>query len=252
MKPDSSNRRRSPLAPAFLSTRGLGVATLFLALACIFLSRPHESPPRPEAAATASAAPDPINRRRSVPSRAAEQTVTVNSVAGEDRREDEPKGPDPFAAAAAISDSALREETLALLCYQHAESDPRAALELAIEHGLETAPGGVIGNLAQQWAATDLPAARAWVKAQPESVIREDLVARVGYVWSLADPAAAADFVAGETPAGEVQVEAAISVLHQWSYRDPDAARAWGECFPAGEVRDRALRELGEPPAPAD
>ena len=82
---------------------------------------------------------------------------------------------------------------------------------------------------------------RSWVNPD---VSREDLVARVGYVWSLDDPASAACFVAGETPAGDAQVEAAISVLHQWSRSDPDSARAWGECFPLGELHERALYEV--------
>jgi hypothetical protein len=253
MKPNSPARARSLPAPAFiLSTRAFAVVTLF-ALSCIFFSLSPPAPPaRIDVAATASATPDPINRREPAPQRTAVYPAAVKPVAEkkEHRSQGEPEGHDAFAAAAAIPDPALREETLARLCYQKAESDPCGALDLAIVHGLEGAAGGVIGNLAQQWAAIDLPAAIAWVKTQPEGALREDLVARVGYVWSLDDPAGAAGFVAGETPAGEAQVEAAISVLHQWSIRDSGAARAWGECFPAGELRERALHEAGDPQPP--
>ena len=254
MKPNPRANHRSLFAPTFVFTRALAVVILFSALACILRGlRPQTSPARGEVEETAPATPDPAKRRRPATRDARGSfAAAINPAAGkkEQRGTDHPPAPDAFAVATAILDPALREETLSRLCYQQAESDPRRALELAIEHGLEGAAGAVIGNLAQQWAAADLRATLAWVKDQPASAIREDLVARVGYVWSLADPAAAADFVAAETPAGEAQVEAAISVLHQWSRRDPAAARAWGDCFPEGELRERALHEVGDPPPP--
>lgn len=153
-----------------------------------------------------------------------------------------------LSTACAIADPLKREEALTRLCYERAESDPREALELAIEHDLEGSPG-VIANLAQQWAAVDLPSARAWAESQPEGPMREDLFARIGYVWSLSDPAAAARFVSTSTATGDSQTEAAISVLHQWSARDSKAARAWVECFPEGPTRDRALHETDGPRA---
>ena len=155
---------------------------------------------------------------------------------------------DAFTAAAAISDPAQRTETLVRLCYQWAEIDPRAAVELAFEHGLEGAAGGVIGNLAQQWATVDMPAALAWVREQAPGEVRDDLTARIGYLWAESDPAAAAGFVIASTTPGPAQEEAAISVLHRWSRRDPAAARAWAECFPEGPLRDRALLEVGNVP----
>lgn len=158
----------------------------------------------------------------------------------EHRTEDNPE----WRAAMAIVDAVQRDEELARLCYERAASDPREALELAIGHGLEKSPG-VIANLAQQWADADLPAARAWVEAQAAGAMREELVARIGYVWSLSDPAKAADFVTNETTPGEAQTEAAISVLHRWSEQDPAAARDWVECFPEGSLRERALHEVG-------
>lgn len=245
MKPDPPAKRRS-----FASPRAVAVAALSFALAWAFVSLRPQASPVPAGGTTAPTAASDRRSHRPASRRVVEPTSSIGPVAAKEghREKTGPKVPDAFAAAAAITDPALREETLARLCYQHAESDPLGALELAIEHRLEGAAGAVIGNLAQQWASIDLPAARAWVKAQPESALREDLVARVGYVWSLEDPAAAADFVAAETPPGEAQVEAAISVLHQWSGRDPAAARSWAECFPEDELRERALHEVDGPP----
>jgi hypothetical protein len=38
-------------------------------------------------------------------------------------------------------------------------------------------------------------------------------------------------------PAGSPQIEAAISILLQWTLRNFDDAVAWVELFPEGEIR---------------
>ena len=48
----------------------------------------------------------------------------------------------------------------------------------------------------------------------------------MAFLSALSDPAQAASFVAEEMSPGEVQTEAAISVLHQWALRDTRAAAA--------------------------
>jgi hypothetical protein len=244
MKPYASVRQPSGRVLASLAACALGFIALFVALTHLFVRQPPVSPIRTGHAAWACTASDRIKRPRPalpsppVPSAAAPRVSAERGLGSGET--------DAFAAAALIGNPALREETLVRLCFQRAESDPRAALELALAHGLEAVTGEVVGNLAQQWAATDLSAALDWVKAQPQNPIREELVARVGYVWSLHDPASAAAFVTGETPAGDTQVEAAMSVLHQWGRRDPEAARVWGDCFPTAELRQRALHEAGQ------
>lgn len=148
-----------------------------------------------------------------------------------------------MSAATQILDIQQRHEALASLCYQWAECDPRGALELALTYRLEEAPGAVIENLTQQWAAADLPAAREWIDAQPPSDFRSGLVARVGFLWARSNPEAAAQYVVSKTSPGPIQEEAAISVLHQWAQQDGTAALAWAQAFPPGALRDRALRE---------
>jgi hypothetical protein len=150
-------------------------------------------------------------------------------------------------AAASLSDANLRTETLTRLCCQWAEFDPRGAIELAFDHHLDEAGGGVIENLAQQWAVVDLVAAREWVRSQPPGEARAELAARIGFVWSQSDPEAAADFVVANTSPGPVQTEAAISVLYEWARRDPQRALAWAREFPPGPLRDRAIKEAVAP-----
>jgi hypothetical protein len=144
-------------------------------------------------------------------------------------------------AAAGVADLQRRNETLGQLCSQWAEFDPRGAVALACQFHLEEA--GVLENLTQQWAGVDLPAARAWIDAQPPSEIRTHLVARIGFLWAQIEPESAANYIFDEMPPGEIQTEAAISVLHQWAQRDRNAAMAWARQFAAGALRERALRE---------
>lgn len=102
---------------------------------------------------------------------------------------------------------------------------------------------GALANLAHQWAATDLRGARAWIGAQPPGEMKAQLAARIGYLWSRTEPENAANYVLDEIPPGENQVEAVISVLHQWAESDRRGAMAWAQAFPQGELRERAMRE---------
>ena len=142
-----------------------------------------------------------------------------------------------------IEDPRQRNAAMARVCYQWAEFDPRGAIEHALAWQLEEVPG-LFENLALQWASTDLPAARAWAETQPPSEFRSELVMRIGFALAHNDPEAAARYVVRETAPGPIQTEAAITVLHQWLQRDPDAAAAWANEFPAGPLRERALQEV--------
>lgn len=146
-------------------------------------------------------------------------------------------------AALQIADPDQRNSALARICYQWAEFDPLGAIEHALSWQLEAVPG-LFENLAQQWASTDLPAARAWAETQPPSEFRSELVMRIGFVLAQTDPEAAAHYVVRETEPGPSQTEAAIAVLHQWLKKDPDAAAAWANAFPPGPLRERALLEV--------
>jgi len=146
-------------------------------------------------------------------------------------------------AALQIADVEQRNAALSRVCYQWAEFDPRGAIEHALAWQLEEVPG-LFENLALQWASADLPAARAWAETQPPSEFRSELVMRIGFALAQSDPEAAAHYVVRETEPGPSQTEAAITVLHQWLQKDPDAASAWANGFPAGTLRERALQEV--------
>lgn len=136
-----------------------------------------------------------------------------------------------------------RVEMLEALCCQIAEDgDPARAVAFADK--LHLTQHGTLANLEQQWAQKDLPAARDWVVAKPPSDEKDELLQRVAYVWASSEPENAARFAVEKMQPGNTQIEAVISVLHQWALRDGAGAAAWVQLFPEGNLRTRAMNEL--------
>jgi hypothetical protein len=135
-----------------------------------------------------------------------------------------------------------RDIVAEIVCARLAESDPSRAVSLA-----ETYSGGcsnLLENLVHQWAERDEPVARAYAIQKPPGEERDRLLSRVALARSKENPLDAAKLVAEWISPGEVQNEAAISVLHQWALRDPKAALAWAQSFREESLRDRASTEM--------
>jgi hypothetical protein len=161
---------------------------------------------------------------------------------------------DPGAAALWADrrhDPAERREALQAVCFKVAEQDPRGAMDMAEAYGLDDGLG-VAENLIAQWSAVDAEAALDWVAQRPPGDARDELLARVAFVRSAADPAHAARLIEEAMSPGSLQEEAAASVVLRWSAQDAPAAAAWAEGLPPGTLRDRARQELarlgGHPP----
>ena len=135
-----------------------------------------------------------------------------------------------------------RDIVAEIVCARVAESNPSEAVSLA-----ESYSGGcsnLLENLVHQWTERDEPAATAYALQKPPGEERDRLLSRVAFTRSKGYPADAAKLVAEWISPGDVQNEAAISVLHQWALRDPKAALAWAQLFPEESLRDRALKEV--------
>lgn len=134
-----------------------------------------------------------------------------------------------------------RDTVVEIVCARVAESSPVEAVSLA-----ERYSGGcsnLLENLVHQWADQNEPAARTYAMNKPPGEERDRLLSRVAFTRSKENSVDAAKLVVEWISPGEVQNEAAISVLHQWALLDPDAALAWAQLFPEG-LRDRALTEV--------
>jgi hypothetical protein len=144
-----------------------------------------------------------------------------------------------------LSETTERMAAMATISTTLAASDPRSALELAIQHGADQEDaGGLLENLAMQWAERETSTALKWVGTQPNSEWHDRLIARVAFVLAKSDPRSAAFHVAEEMEPGPMQDEAAISILHQWAMIDSESAAQWVGSFTAGPLRERALGEL--------
>ncbi len=111
-----------------------------------------------------------------------------------------------------------------------AESDPKAAAELALQHDRSSRYGGYmegqLGNVLQKWLSQDADAAAAWFQAQPESVRKKRSVIQSLQNLAWQDPGAAMrlmEFI----PPGQQREDTLGNVLNAWGNKDLDALRAW-------------------------
>ena len=143
-------------------------------------------------------------------------------------------GVDPDAAlawAAKLPDRDERAEALARVLVTQGSSEPLRAIEntrrLDADHGAD-----LTDELVQRWAATDFTAARNWCVAQPAGTGRDRTLARVAFVQARSFPDEAAWFALMNIPPGPALDEAVVSIVHQWTLRDPTGARSWVETVP--------------------
>jgi hypothetical protein len=150
---------------------------------------------------------------------------------------------DAALAWASNAPAGLKRDTVAeMVCAHLAQSDPAQAVALA--ESFASTSSTLLENMVHQWADLDTTAARTYALSKPAGEPRDRLLSRVAFVLSKENPADAAKLVAEQISPGELQNEAAISVLHQWALRDTNAAAAWAQLFPDSALRDRAFTEL--------
>jgi hypothetical protein len=145
--------------------------------------------------------------------------------------------------ATEIADARERRDVLTSACLTWADFDPADALRMARTLGLDRTEDAVLDDIVQKWATTDFHAALAWTNREPSGELRDRLLTRLVFIRSQTEPNEAAVLAVMRISPGPTQVEAIISVLHQWALRDLAPARTWAERLPV-EMRERALTEL--------
>jgi hypothetical protein len=154
---------------------------------------------------------------------------------------------DAAAWLASAPDGTQRVAVAEIVCPQLAQTNVVAAVKLAencLGEGTNNPAQFLLDNMAQQWASQDMPAASAWALAKPAGEQRDGLLQRIAIAESSDNPADAARLISEQMSPGSTQNEAAISVIYQWAQTDATAAMAWAESFPAGDLRDRAIKEV--------
>ena len=156
----------------------------------------------------------------------------------------DPAGAEKWAGA--MANTIERDVAVSAMSLAIASSDPTGAIQLRERFSLDTYTSSALENVVQSWAEKEPATALDWATALPASDKRDALISRIAFVLSSSQPAAAAWLVAEEIAPGETQNEAVLSVLHQWTRKDPEAALAWINRFPDVPLREIALEELAK------
>ena len=146
--------------------------------------------------------------------------------------------------AAQLATPAEQRLALATIIFQLAQTDPEHAVAVAIQYHLNGEADGLLSTLGVQWSEKNLSAALAWAQRQPPGDQRDQILARMAFVEARNAPADAGTRVLAEIPPGDVQNEAVMTVIHQWSLRDMAGALAWVRQFPETPLKERAMNEL--------
>ena len=154
-----------------------------------------------------------------------------------------PPAPAPADGKPPASASADRLE-LERRCLHLAETDPLAAMELAIAQKLTADDPGLLNALILRWAGQDFSGAIEWARAQPHDAARDDILARLAYLHSARNPAAAAEIAANEIAGPRARAEAILSVVHQWAGQNASAALAWSARLADEDLRRRVLDDI--------
>lgn len=156
-----------------------------------------------------------------------------------------------LARAAALTLQEDRDAAVNQICLEVARRDPARALAVAWRMGLGKRDGppdgGVLENLAEHCARTNLSTTLDWatqLPGEPRDDRRERLIAGLAEFWAKTAPQEAAGLIADELPEGAMQCQAATTVLREWARRDLSSATAWAKAAPSGALRDTALRTL--------
>jgi hypothetical protein len=129
-------------------------------------------------------------------------------------------------------------------CLRVAETDPLAAMELAIAQKLTADDPGLLSALILRWAERDFSGALDWTRTQPRDAARDDILAHLAFLRSQNAPAAAAEIAATEIDDPRARAEAILSVVHQWAQRSPEAALAWSAQLADTDLRRRAFEDI--------
>jgi hypothetical protein len=210
----------------------------------------HSTPPRESSSAVRAEPPQPKPeiRQASADLALTNSDSPVNSQDLDQNREWARNFPAEALAWLQNAPDGKQRLTIAeIVCSQVAQTNVVAAVKLAencLGEGTNNTAQFLLDNMTQQWASQDMPAASAWALAKPAGEQRDRLLQRIAIAESSDNPADAAQLISQQMSPGPTQNEAAISVVYQWAQTDAKAAMAWAESFPAGDLRDRAIKEV--------
>lgn len=134
------------------------------------------------------------------------------------------------------------------LCQQWMSRDPAGTAALLREKISPSTPGAdaanpawvdLAGQVAAQWAHSDVNSAVNWAQSLPPGAARSRALELVSYQWTESSPQAAAAYAAREN-----DPKLARNVAAKWAESDPQAAGTWARGLPQGEAGAAAILSL--------
>jgi hypothetical protein len=147
--------------------------------------------------------------------------------------------------AKGIPGSELRYRALRGILSFKADTDPRAAIQLAQEMGDFRGFEPLASVVYRQWAANDPQAAALAASGEGQGEGWRSPIAPVVQTWAQQDPAAAANWSLTLDDA-RAQERSIAQVMRQWTREDPTAAANWIHGLDAGASRDAAVAGLAQ------
>jgi hypothetical protein len=124
-----------------------------------------------------------------------------------------------------------------------ATTNPAAAAELGPGVLPEARQPEFLNAVALQWGRADAVAALSWAEHLPAQAARDSFLAGVICALAETSPAQAARFVPSLGP-GRYLEETALTVILELGRKEPEAAAEWVQLFPAGHLREVAVRNM--------
>ena len=147
--------------------------------------------------------------------------------------------------AKGIPGNELRYRALRGILSFKADTDPRAALQLAQEMGDFRGYEPLASVVYRQWAANDPQAAASAASGDGQADGWRSPIAPVVQTWAQQDPAAAANWSLTLDDA-RAQERSIAQVMRQWTREDPTAAANWIHSLDPGTSRDAAVAGLAQ------
>lgn len=143
-----------------------------------------------------------------------------------------------------LPDAGEQRTLLIAAANEAVRSDPMASLRVAVTL---TADGGrdeTIRRAATEWASQDAASAVDWAKQIPDEALRSKVLAAEAVAWAESAPESAATLAVETLPPGRLLDDTVVSIVQRWAQQQPEAAAAWVEQFPEGELKVAATDNL--------
>jgi hypothetical protein len=124
-----------------------------------------------------------------------------------------------------------------------AEKDPLRASGGALALSSVNARRAAIESIADSWSRNDPIAALKWSRQLQDETLRPSAYAHALSGWVVKDEKAACDYVLNMEP-GEIQTQAAPSVVRPIAQFSPARAIAWANQLPKGPAREAAFVQI--------